>query len=112
MGGKTTSRTAKNILKPCQQTSLDISFVLRFRKLTYYNTYFSYTYLPYTYIQVPGQTTYSGGSKTELGKPNAIPISNVLKFGFRMVPTIRKPKFLPFKNRTYKMAALGSVVLN
>ena len=34
---------------------------------------------------------YSEGLKTELGKPNAIPIPNVLKFGFRMVQTIRKP---------------------
>ena len=29
---------------------------------------------------------YSGGSKTELGKPNTIPIPNVLMFWFRMVP--------------------------
>ena len=29
---------------------------------------------------------YSGGSKTELEKPNAIPIPNVLMFWFRMVP--------------------------
>ena len=28
---------------------------------------------------------YSGGSKTELGKPNTIRKPNVLKFGFRMV---------------------------
>ena len=30
------------------------------------------------------RSKYSGGSKSELGIPNAIPIPNILKFGFRM----------------------------
>ena len=50
------------------------------------------------------QSNYSGGSNTELGIPNAIPIPNVSKFGFRMVQTIRKPNFLPFENRTKWLA--------
>ena len=32
-----------------------------------------------------GRFIYSGGSKTKLGKPNTIPIPNVLMFWFRMV---------------------------
>ena len=57
---------------------------------------------------------YSGGSKSELGIPNAIPILNILMFGFRMVRISNGPFQYTgttgtdhSKTELFKMAALA-----